>query len=75
MSEAITIHAVANTANFLATLCLHKRDGCRDKTAPEHWFQGWGLILWLPAPEPFRAITPTPRTKSHKVRECRLKGL
>ena len=53
MSEAITTQAVANTANFLTTLCLHKRDGCRDKTAPEHRFQGWGLVLWLPAPEPF----------------------
>lgn len=27
------------------SLHLHKQDGRRGKTAPEHWFQGWGLVL------------------------------
>ena len=37
MSELIATQPAAITANVLTTLCLHKRDGCRGKVAPEHW--------------------------------------
>ncbi len=38
----------SNQGEFLEhSLRLHKRGGWRGKSAPEHWFQGWGLVLRL----------------------------
>ena len=47
ISKPIAIQPAAAAANVLITLRLHKHDGWRGKTAPEQWFQGWGLVLGL----------------------------